>query len=354
MIEILTSGVALGVHVPGLLLADRLRERGVRVGVSVLERLLPAYKLATTAEMKWAFHRRFRLALAGQRVASNPADAASEEAVEELLRRWRAHAVRRFVLLSGYWLPIVERYRAEHDDTVAVDLCHVDSVDSPSFRKARTDAPTLRHVRLADAERLTVPCTIPVGRRPPAPWAARARRLLVHGGGWGMGTYRERAGELRGHGFALDVVAYEPRDLSTDDGTRYFMTDPDWHPWLDDGYPPFGRVRPGEPVTFRRSASYHGSFALTRRALATVSKPGGGTLLDSLWSATPMVLLEPFGAHEQRNADLWQALGFGISFERWRETGFAVDVLADLHRNLSRAARDVPDYSALLAGRDAG
>ena len=37
MIGILTSGVALGVHVPGLLLQRRLAERGVPSEVYVLE-----------------------------------------------------------------------------------------------------------------------------------------------------------------------------------------------------------------------------------------------------------------------------------------------------------------------------
>jgi hypothetical protein len=41
VIEILTSGVALGVHVPGLLLADRIKEQGGTANVSVLERLMP-------------------------------------------------------------------------------------------------------------------------------------------------------------------------------------------------------------------------------------------------------------------------------------------------------------------------
>lgn len=349
MIEILTSGVALGVHVPGLLLADRLRERGVPAGVSVLERLLPARKLATTAAMKWAFHREFRLALAGQRLGTNPAQASSEQAVAELFDRWQRAGLRRFVALSGFWLPILERYVATVGDQVRVDVCHVDSVGSPSFDKAGPTSLDVRHVWLADARRGILPYTIPVSTQPPVPWSRRARRLLVHGGGWGMGTYRERAAELREHGFPLDVVAYEARDLAADDGVRYFMTDPQWHPWLDDGYPPLGRVRPDAPVHYRRGSGHHSSFDLTRNVVATVSKPGGGTLLDALWSATPTVLLEPFGEHERHNAELWQALGFGISFERWRRSGFALDVLAELHHALLRAAPTVPDYPAALA-----
>ncbi|MFC7329742.1 hypothetical protein [Marinactinospora rubrisoli] len=348
MIEILTSGVALGVHVPGLLLADRIRERGGEAGVTVLERLLPDHKRVTTEKMKWAFHRDFRVALTGQRIATNPAEVAAEEAVEKLFASWRERRVGTLVVFSGFWLPLVARYVAESGPPPRVHLCHVDSVTSPSFLRTEVTGLDVTTVRLADAERGTIPCSIPVGREPAVPWAGRGQRLLVHGGGWGMGTYRERARELSARGFALDVVAYEARDVTDEAGVRYHMVDPAWHPWLDDGYPPFGRVRPGEPTHYTRGAGHHGSFDLARSAIAMVSKPGGGTLLDSLWSATPMVFLEPFGDHERRNAELWERLGFGVTLARWRETGFAVEVLHEAHRRLLRATADVPDYSTIL------
>ncbi|NEA33883.1 hypothetical protein [Streptomyces sp. SID13031] len=344
MIEILTSGVALGVHVPGLLLADRLKEQGGTANVSVLERLLPADTLATTARSRQAFHRNFRIALAGQKLARDASVSTEEAAVEALLDSWHGRVVSRFVVFSGFWLPLVERYVAQYGE-VPVDVCHVDSVQSPSFDKAGPTSLPVQHIWLADADNLTIPCSIPVSREQPVPWKDRDQRLLVHGGGWGMGTYRERADDLLQAGFELDMVAYEDRDLSTE-GVRYFMIDPDWHPWLDDGYPPFGEVVAGNQTAFHQRTGHHGSFDLCRQALATVSKPGGGTLLDSLWSATPAVLLEPFGAHEQRNADLWIELGFGVAFEQWQQKGFAVEVLEELHEAL--VAADVPDYSQAL------
>lgn len=354
MIEILTSGVALGVHVPGLVLADRLREQGLPVAVRVLEQLLPERALATTADLKWAFHRSFRFALTGQRVAGDPSERVRERAVDALAATWRADGVDRFVLFSGYWLPLVQRYRDRCRQPPPVDVCHVDAVISPSFRSAGrlAEAADVRHVWLADADRRCLPQSIPVSRQPPLPWSRRARRLLVHGGGWGIGTYRERARELRAHGFALDLVAYERADVSADDpGVRYFMVDPDWHPWLDGGYPPFGRVSPDgtrHPPHRPGDRGHHGSFQLTRTELATVSKPGGGTLLDSLWSATPAVLLEPFGDHERRNAELWRDLGFGVDYARWAETGFDPAVLEECHHALLKATADVPDYSRML------
>jgi hypothetical protein len=340
MIEILTSGVALGVHVPGLLLADRIREQGGTANVSVLERLMSAETLATTARSKQAFHRDFRVALAGQKLARNASVATEDAAVESLMQSWHERGVTRFVVFSGFWLALVEQYVARFGPG-PVDVCHVDSVQSPSFDKAGSTSLDVRHVWLADADAGLIPCSIPVSRELPVRWQERDRRLLVHGGGWGMGTYRERAGDLLAAGFDLDVVAYEDRDLSAA-GVRYFMIDPSWHPWLDNGYPPFGEA--GKP--FEQRKGHHGSFDLCRQALATVSKPGGGTLLDSLWSATPAVLLEPFGPHEQRNADLWIQLGYGISFEDWQRKNFAVDVLEELHEALLTA--DVADYSQEL------
>jgi UDP-N-acetylglucosamine:LPS N-acetylglucosamine transferase len=74
-----------------------------------------------------------------------------------------------------------------------------------------------------------------------------------------------------------------------------------------------------------------------REAMAVVSKPGGGTLLDSLAAATPIVLLTPWGEPEAKNGALWEELGFGIDFQRWRETGFDHRVLEDLHHRLLEA-----------------
>lgn len=348
MIAVLTSGVALGVHVPGLLLADRLRERGTDVQVCVLERLLPPEKLATTERMKWAFHRAFRTALTGQKIATNPAEVASAAAVAQLFAAWRARDVTQFVVFSGFWLDLLARYARTVPRPLTIDVCHVDSVPSPSTALPASDL-AVRHVWLADANDTTLPYTIPVTDDPVLAWSARSR-LFLHGGGWGIGTYREQVTELRRAGFDLDVVAYESRDVGADDpAIRQFMIDPAWHPWLDDQYPPFGQLAADGSVNYQRGSGRHASFEVTRYALATVSKPGGGTLLDSLWSATPAVFLEPFGVHERRNAELWQRLGFGLTLDAWRDSGYALEPLHRAHLALQAAREAVPDYAAHLA-----
>jgi hypothetical protein len=351
MIGILTSGATLGVHVPGLLLARRLEESGVDTSVHVLESLLPAAKLATMADLKWAFHRNYRFALAARKLGRDTATDLDEAAVTDLYHRWRSAGVRHLVTFSGHWLPVLHGYREFCGEPVAVDLCRGDAAPMQSFLRA--GAPPYegaREICLAEEDAPTLPWTIPVSRTAQVPWSQRAGRLVVHGGGWGLGTYRQRADELSAHGFALDLVAYEHRDVDGDHlGRRLFMIDPSWHPWHDDGFPPFAEVRDGVAAPYGRSTAHPDVFDLARYASAIVSKPGAGTLLDSLWAATPLVMLEPWSDSEASNARLWQRLGFGIGFDAWRESGFSTELLTELHHNLRPAAATVPDYAAALA-----
>ncbi|WP_055693522.1 hypothetical protein [Streptomyces prasinopilosus] len=341
MIAVLTSGVALGVHVPGLLLASRLRERGVEASVEVLERLLPDDRLRTIEASRSVFHRDFRVARAGQRLASDPSRAVDDAALVALHRRWTGLGVRRVVVFSGFWLDPLRRLSTMGRRLPDVTVCHVDSVDSPSFRRADPTAGGTQVIRLASSATGDLPFTIPVTHETPLPWAGRGGRLLVHGGGWGMGTYRERAADLAAAGHLLDLVLHEPDEAAAaPSGTRVHMMDPSWHPWHDDGYPPLGFLPPAcDPGAwdYRRGTDHHSSFDLAREAHAIVSKPGGGTLLDSLWSATPLVLLEPSGQHEEHNARLWCDLGFGVRYEQWRDTGFDPEYLRAPHEALLAA-----------------
>ncbi|GHH76888.1 hypothetical protein GCM10018793_23690 [Streptomyces sulfonofaciens] len=357
MIAVLTSGVALGVHVPGLLLASRLRERGADVRIDVLERHLPADRLTSVAASRKLFHSDFRTARVGQRLASDPADGIPEGARAELERAWEEDGVRVFVVFSGFWLGIVDHYVHRHladrrpgGPAPRVVICHVDSTTSPSFRRSAAQQSGAEVVWLASAAQGTLPWTIPVDTRPPVPWGQRTGRLLVHGGGWGMGTYQERGQQLAQAGHLLDLVIHE-RDPAVP-WARCFLIEPDWHPWHDDGYPPLARIAPGQSpdvLTYRRGRTHHTAFDLMREARAAVSKPGGGTMLDSLWSATPLVLLEPVGAHEGENARLWKDLGFAIDFEQWRADGFDAARLEPLHRALLDARSRPRDLAAALA-----
>ncbi|WP_422736004.1 hypothetical protein ACN263_20585 [Micromonospora sp. WMMD729] len=351
-IVLLTSGATLGTHVPALILAGRLRALGIEVRVDVFERLLRADELDRLRTAKRAFRDNFKLAVAAQRMVRDQAPALDETAVDALLDRWRAADVDQLVIFSGFWVPVVERYEATAAGPTRVDICHLDAASTASFNLFRSRTEHYRHVWMFDAERGTAPTSIRVGDEEPVPWARREHRLLAHGGGWGLGTYRSRAADLARAGLLVDVVTHDPADVADlPPGCRAFMIDPGWEAWQDGGFPPFGEILADGTVRYRRGHAHHDSFDLARHRVAMLCKTGGGTLIDSLWSATPIVLLAPFGAHEQVNADLWRRLGYGVTEQEWRDSGYSLDLLESLHRNLLTARAGTTDYAAELAAR---
>jgi hypothetical protein len=287
------------------------------------------------------------------RMARGVASSLDAARIDGLLRRWAEEGRRDFIVWSGFWLPIVERYRSLAGGPLNIDCCRIDAVVSPSFRAHQGLAPDAREIWLWNwNERRTV-FEIPVSDAPPLPFSDRDHRLVVHGGGWGIGTYATARETLGGTAWACDNVVHAPAEaVPGRQGDRAFMVDPAWRTWhrgsAGHTFPPFaelGGARDGA-VT-----DDHALQALIRRSKAIVSKPGGGTLIDALSAATPVILLAPLGDAEERNGALWEHLGFGVSFATWADSGFSEAVLAGLHVNLLRRARNGPDYPRFCVER---
>ena len=130
------------------------------------------------------------------------------------------------------------------------------------------------------------------------------------------------------------------------------MVDPNWSPWLQSPdnqpeFPPFGEIN--NSPSFDNRAEYHELFDLNRHSKAIISKPGGGTLIDSLASATPMILLEPYGYAEQGNADIWEYLGYGIAYDKWKELNYDREILEQLHQNILNRSQPTLNYADTYA-----
>ncbi len=357
-VSVLGSGVNLGVYIPAMLVARRLEALGVAAEVEVIESCYQATERAKLWQHKKAYHKNFSLALMAHRMVKDIRPSLDPRLLEKLLARWQAEDRRRFLVWSGFWLPILDAYR-ERRDGIACDihLCRIDAVVSASFQPYADLEPELlqsgREVWLWPWHERRLDFEIPVGDQPPLPWDQREARFVIHGGGWGLGNYQRLIPELRAAGFDLDILAYELEEThDVADGSRCFMVRPGWAAWqLEIGeraeFPPFGPVRDGKGG-FRNRDSHHELFDTVRRSRAVISKPGGGTMIDSLASATPLILLDPFGYAEEKNADIWEHLGFGIRYEAWRATGFDLAVLERLHRNLleREPGTDYPRYVA--------
>jgi hypothetical protein len=181
--------------------------------------------------------------------------------------------------------------------------------------------------------------------------------LVVHGGGWGIGTYQEKASELNSSGYALDLIIHDVKEAGGHrEKDRYFMSEPYWRAWnkASDGmheFPPIGEFVDSGEIAYRRNPNYHPLYDVIRRSKGIMSKPGGCTLIDSLSSATPVVLLEPYGYAEKSNGQIWEYLGFGIPYEKWRQTGYSMSVLEKLHLNLLARTGHGVDYPQAFAVR---
>jgi hypothetical protein len=362
-VTILTSAVGLGIYIPALLIERTLRRSGVEADVEVIEGYYTGQHQRAHLAHRDAHHASFALAQLAHRMAHGVEHCVDDARMGGLLERWRREERRRFIVWAGFWLPFLQRYASlAGGRSLAVDHCRIDAVVSASFRVHPELDARGREIWLWSKREGRVVHEIPVRDTAPRAWGERDDRLVVHGGGWGIGTYRSTLSDLARTPYAVDLVVHHLEEAAAlQDRDRAFILDPSWCVWQRDGagsltFPPMRGVVGGRLHNRLDTADYHAMHDVIRASRAVISKPGGCTLIDSLAAATPVVLLEPYGDAEQANAQLWIDLGFGISYDAWRQIGFDPGVLARMHANIvARAAGvDYPGaYLAQLQGADA-
>ncbi|MEH1791000.1 MAG: hypothetical protein V7L23_36935 [Nostoc sp.] len=350
-VTLLCSGASLGAYIPALIASHQLSDRGIASDVVVLENILLENKRNNVSETKFAFHRNFSLALMAQKLAKDITPSIDPDLTSHLLATWKHQERKRFMIFSGFWLPIANRYLQETDsEDIAIDLCHMDASVSTSWKMYDTTHPAFRHVWFFNWEDKRLSYIFCVSDDEPVSYNQRSNRFLIHGGGWGVGTYKSKVPKLVHQGIKLDIIAYEQQDIENKtEHSRYFLIDPTWKPWEKNAqghhqFPPFGEVKDDGNITFQNSQPYPEVYNLIRQSSGIISKPGGGTLLDSLSAATPLVWLAPYGDYEKNNGLLWEYLGFGISYEKWADSGYSLDILERLHLNLKQARASLPRY----------
>ncbi len=347
-ITILGSGVALGVYIPALLVNYQLRSQQLNTEVVVLENYYTSESKEKLSVHKKAYHNSFSTALMAHKMTKDIQFSLDRELVHSLLEKWENEKRCDFIVWSGFWMPILEKYRSRvAPQKVNIDLCRIDAEISASFKIYQECHQDDNEVWLWNWEQKKLIHEIPVTSKPTIPYYERENRFVIHGGGWGIGTYQNKIPELEERGILLDIVAYDfAESCRKKEGNRYFMVDPQWSPWKVNSknqheFPPFGEIREGT-TNFKNQEEYHEFYDLVSQTLAIISKPGGGTLIDSLASATPVILLEPYGYAEQRNADIWEYLGYGISYKKWQEMNYDFQILEELHKNiLTRVSKTI-------------
>ncbi|WP_405115306.1 UDP-glucuronosyltransferase [Paenibacillus sp. FSL K6-1217] len=359
-VTILCSGFGLGFYVPGLLIERKLAGLGIKAEIEVFETLMPEHKKEQTDNSRKAYQQSFAVALTSQKIPSDIRSSLDAGAVERLLQQWKQEERQRFIVLSGHWVHVIDRYREITGCPVDAELLYIDAELSPSWKNLRKLNPGYaqgyREVSMYDPLNREILCRIDAGPMEALPPSSRNGRLVIHGGGWGIGTFREKFDALESAGYELDIAAYSAQEIGESiHGRHYYMNDPQWRTWNRDSsgqytFPPFAEVTGNVAGSFPPCQHYEkGMYGVIRQASAVISKPGGGALIDSLASGTPLVLLDPFGPHEKINSDLWVELGYGIRYGEWAESGFDREALNRLSRNLQSARDQYPDYAVSYA-----
>ncbi|MDP4182945.1 MAG: UDP-glucuronosyltransferase [Bacillota bacterium] len=352
IVTVLCSGVAMGVYTPALAVRHQLENNKIDTDVVVLESLYLEDKRNKINDTKKVFHKDFRIAKKAHEMAKDITPSLDKELVNELFANWRDQERQHFIVFSGFWMPILMKYREfVHPQKVYADLVIVDSVISPSWKSYKGEIPEnfeIQRLFNCDEGRITQKIFTP--KNPPPSFKEKEDRLVIHGGGWGMGNYQSIIPELNERGIGLNIVMYFKEDNFTKNiKNRYYMIDPSWRPWHKNKqgrveFPPFGEIYRESGEVYSNREEYNELFYIIAGCKGVISKPGGCTLVESLASATPIIFLDPLGEHEEKNAELWINLGFGIAYEDWKNSGFSFDTLERLHNNLLIARNIEFDY----------
>jgi hypothetical protein len=341
-VAILCAGPGLGFYIPGLVMNYQLNQKGLNSTCFVFESLLIKDKQQNAVKAKEKFHKSFSYALAGQSLAKDPSPYLDPNELISLFQKWESGNINQFILLSGFWVPVIEKYLYKvNTSKVSVICCHLDSADSTSWSLFKSIGFEHQHVWFLNWEKDEICFHLNYDHSDAIPFFKREHRLIIHGGGWGIGTYMEKIDALNRTNFSLDVIAYQMDDLfQTNDQNDYFLIDPDWKSWQTDfngsyHFPPFSFYNNGK-VDFQYTEDCPEVYKLIKKNKAIISKPGAGTLIDSLSSSTPLIYLEPFGDYERKNALLWEKHGLGISYEQWKALNFSETILKDINENLTQ------------------
>jgi len=340
MITLLCSGNSLGVYMPAIQLQHHCRRLGVPVEVCVLENVYSDQVRAKIPATRSAFHRHFQLAKKSAQFARDVLHVLDPTKTERLLNGWKQERRVRFVVFTGFWIPLLEAYREMmHPTPLDVELLRMDAGDSVSYDLYGERSHAFKNVRFFSAEHNRILREFPISDLPPLLFNQREAGIVVHGGGWGIGNYREAMNRLVAYRDRVAVLAFSPEEINPHPNITHYMHDPEWHPWSTDedgrhGFPPLAVVEPGEAPSYYNQHHYPPLYDVIRNAKAIVSKPGGYSLFESFAAATPIVFLEPFAEHEAVNASFWIGQGFGIRFEQWAEDDYSDRSLEPLYRNL--------------------
>ena len=321
-----------------MVVESQLKDKGINTDVIVLESLYTNERKEKILEMKKSFHKSFAFALMGQRIRVDIDSCLDQEVVNNFIQTWLSEDREQFIIFSGYWMPIVDKYlQINKNKNIRVVLCHMDAVTAASWKNFCPEDRRYEEIWLFNYNNKKITSYIDISGNEPVPFQDREDRILLHGGGWGIGNYKNIIPYKDAIPYRFDVIAYDNDDLENrDESCTYYQIDPEWKPYYNNysKFPPLGKVIDENKISFTNNEKYSPVYNIIAKNRAIISKPGGATLIDSLSSATPIIFLDAFGKYEEKNAELWEYYGFGISFTEWQKNNFSSRILKKINLNI--------------------
>lgn len=353
MIKILTSVMGLGTYVPALFLMDYLNGRGVPCELELIESHLGNDKIEKFLKNKEQYHNNFKAAKLGHKLAEKQLSSLLQgEEKWGIFKEWDRCSCQSFVVMSGNWMEIMLEYtQRKAADSHEVYTIHMDVGATPSWCRFM-DMPGFHNIEIFHKTGIRHIFEYPKKfYKEQAMFEERGNgHIYIHGGGWGMGTYQSRYQDFKKLPYNIRTTIHQPEEADFTTGWEYYLLDSSWMPWNSERetqYPPLSRVRNGN-IESISNHMHSGMYSLYETCCAIISKAGGGSLMDSMITATPLIFIEPIAKHEQENQDLWISLGFGITYEAWELMDYSIELLHDIYRNLIRAREQISGVGADL------
>lgn len=337
---VLGSSIALGVYVPAVWFCNNVKSIGIQCEMTYLESLYTNEKKDLVRKNKYKFHKNFKIAKIAHTIDNKVESSVDTSLREKFILKCIKNEYDVIVCFSGFWVFIMEELiqRAPiYKDRIK--CVHMDVVKSNSWKNVNTSY--LDNIWLFNFDNNKI--MYKLSSLVPKPVESRNGRIVVHGGGWGMGNYSCMIQQINHMGYRADIICYYEDEYNEEDTVnRYFLLDPNWQPAGNEiQFPPLLVRKSNQWCRINDNLEVSDVSLIIQDAVAVMSKPGGGTLADSMMTCTPIIFLEELAPYEKKNAQMWTANGYGIFYDEWIKSNNLSNELVRMTNKLLADMKDV-------------
>ncbi|WP_340678345.1 hypothetical protein, partial [Paraglaciecola sp.] len=230
---ILTASSGLGSFIPAVTLSHYLQSIGYSVELCCIEQLYHAKAIVQFNQTRDLCARDMRAAKLAQQLINDARTdillAIDQNRWQELLHRWQHQQCKKFIIFSGFWLPLLAELASKTEHAISFDAIHMDATHSSSWKHCDSLL-ACRHIWLFNADTQEVSALTPVTKV--KTWQHRSAIVACHGGGWNIGNVKSPLQTLFQHEIStLSYVTQPPNDV-INKLQHFIKIQANWQPWM--------------------------------------------------------------------------------------------------------------------------